>query len=85
MTAMMVNCFQEPVELVLVRPVWADQQINFNGPFELELDRSFCHSGCLVVVPKFLFEEFSKWNQPFLEYPVPFFKDIVTCKTCSPS
>ena len=67
MTATTVNCFQEVVKVNFVFPVWTDQQINLNDPFELELDRSFCHSGCLVVVPKFLFEEFSKWNQPFFE------------------
>ena len=66
-TLVWFDCLQEPVELMLVGPVWTDQQININGPFELELDRSLGHSGCLVVLSECLLEEVSKWNQPFPE------------------
>ena len=67
LTLVLWDSLQEPVELVLVSPVWTDQQIDINDPFVFELDGSLGHSGSLVVLSKCLPEEVLKWNQPFPE------------------
>lgn len=79
------DSLQEPVKLMLVGPVWTDQQINIDSSFEFELDGSFGHSGFLVVTSKCLPEEILKWVQPFLEQPVALCNNSITCNTCPSS
>ena len=68
---------------LLVSPVWTDQQIDINGPFELNwTDRFFCFF-FLVVLSECLPEEVSKRNQPFLEHLfMALCNDSITCNIC---
>ena len=70
------HSLEEPVQLMLIPPVWAHEQIHLHHSLVTELDGAQRHSSVVVVMPQCSAEKGVKLLYPWLEFSW-FMKDSV--------